>query len=352
MAVPESAKTVTLIEHIPEGIPGPEHFAIHQTAAPTAAALQDGEVLVRVTHMSADPYLRSGCKSEAKGGAVPRPMKGFVVASVVESKRPGVEAGDLIGADLPFTTIQVLPKGAFLWSLGKHLSPERASLGVGILGMPGSTAYGGLLGVLRPKKKLGPADAPETIWISGAAGAVGSLVGQIAKQIFGCTVIGSCGGPDKGKLIKTKFGFDHAIDYKMVSTAEELAAKVKECAPEGIDMYFDNVGGLHFEAAMMVLRKRGRVAICGAISRYNKAERQPERFFPADMIYNFHRIEGFTCLPWLTGAQGNFLEDMAGWLQDGKLVVEETVFDGIEQWPLAFRALFTGANTGKVVIKM
>jgi NADPH-dependent curcumin reductase CurA len=137
--------------------------------------------------------------------------------------------------------------------------------------------YGGLLGVLRPKPRA-PGSPPETIWVSGAAGAVGSLVGQIAKNVSGCRVIGSCGGPDKVRLVTEKFGFDAAVDYKKASNADELAGLLNEVAPNGIDMYFDNVGGMHFEAAMKLLRPQGRVAICGAISRYNEGERQPERW--------------------------------------------------------------------------
>lgn len=114
--------------------------------------------------------------------------------------------------------------------------------------------------------------------------------------------------------------------------------------------YFDNVGGMHFEAAMGALRAHGRVAVCGGITHYCEGERQPERFFPTDMIYTFQRVEGFMCAPWLSGARGNFLGDMSRWLGEGKVVVEETRFSGIEQWPAAFRSLFTGANTGKVVV--
>ena len=135
----------------------------------------------------------------------------------------------------------------------------------------------------------------------------------------GCTVIGSAGGPAKCEMLKSKFGFDHAVDYKTAPTAEALAAKLKACAPKGIDMYFDNVGGTHFEAAMTTLAERGRVAVCGGISRYNEGERQPERFFPTDMIYSFQRVEGFMCLPWLSGKQGSFHKDMATWMAQGKI---------------------------------
>lgn len=220
-------------------------------------------------------------KNEAKAGApLPRVVKGFVVGTVVASKNEDWVAGDLFGASLPFTDIQVLKKGAqtVMWKLTGVVAEDKLSLGLGVLGMPGSTAYGGLLDVLRPQPRgEGGSPAGETIWISGAAGAVGSLVGMIAKTVFGCTVIGSCGGAEKGAMIKDKFGFDHSIDYKTVATADELATKLKEAAPDGIDMYFDNVGGIHFEAAMACLRPHGRVAICGGITNYCKSERVPER---------------------------------------------------------------------------
>lgn len=155
-----------------------------------------------------------------------------------------------------------------------------------------------------------------------------------------------------------KLGLDGAVDYKLCPTRADLSAALKKLAPEGIDMYFDNVGGIHFETAMAALRAHGRVANCGGISRYNESSgaegelRIPERFFPTDMIYTFQRVEGFMCLPWLSGKKGNFLQDMSGWLKEGKVKVEETFFEGIESWPLAFQALFTGGNKGKVVVRV
>jgi NADPH-dependent curcumin reductase CurA len=142
------------------------------------------------------------------------------------------------------------------WKLTGLIDENDIGLGIGILGMPGSTAYGGLIDVLRPNKG-------ETIFISAASGAVGSLVGMIAKNIYECKVIGSVGGPEKCALVKEKFGFDHAIDYKKCNSADELSAALKAVAPEGIDMYFENVGGMHFEVAFNSLRNGGRMAICG-----------------------------------------------------------------------------------------
>jgi len=361
-----SAQTVTLTKYIPEGMPGPEHFEIVDTPAPVEADMADGDIIVKCLCFSADPYLRSGCKSEAKGGAIPRPMSGFVSGKIVASKRSGWAAGELFGASLDFTSIQLITAAkmekALIWKLDALLKEENISHGIGVLGMPGSTAYGGLIDVLRPdnrdevmKDTAATVAAPEkveTLWVSGAAGAVGSLVGQVAKNVFGCTVVGSAGGPAKCELLKSKFGFDHAIDYKTAPTTEELAAKLKECAPKGIDMYFDNVGGTHFEAAMTTLAPHGRVAVCGGIAHYNEGERQPDRFFPTDLIYAFQRVEGFMCMPWLSGKKGSFHKDMATWMAQGKIVVEETFFEGAASWPMAFQSLFTGKNVGKVVVRL
>lgn len=358
-----AAKTVTLTTFIPEGLPGPEHFTIVESVAPTEADLAEGGVLLQVLVMSADPYLRSKCKDEEKAGqALPMTMTGFVAGKVLASKRPDYVAGDLFGASLPFTTVQAVDaaaaKSTLMWKLSMLLTEETISHGIGVLGMPGSTAYGGLLDVLRPDAGAAAAGTPETLWVSGSAGAVGGMVAQIAKNVLGCKVIGSCGGPEKVALCVEKLGLDGAVDYKKCGSREELSAALKELAPDGVDMYFDNVGGIHFEAAMAALRPHGRVAICGGISRYNEASgaagelRVPEKFFPTDMIYSFQRVEGFMCLPWLSGQKGHFLKDMSGWLKEGKVKAEETFFEGIDAWPMAFQALFTGGNKGKVVVRI
>ena len=234
------------------------------------------------------------------------------------------------------------------WKLSGKVTDTTISYGIGVLGMPGSTAYGGLIDILRPKQG-------ETIFISAASGAVGSLVGLIAKNIFNCTVIGSCGGPQKCEIVTKELGFDHVIDYKLPEncSAEGLANSLKAVAPDGIDMYFENVGGIHFEAAMANLRAGGRVAVCGAISEYNQAA-PPQLAIKnvANLIYKAQRVEGFLCVPWLYRQKGNFHEDMYQWLTEGKVVAKESFFDGIESWPTAFRALFTGENIGKVVVRV
>lgn len=324
-------------------VPGPEHFEIRSEPAPQEAP--EGGILIQVLVLSADPYLRGGCKTKNKG----EEMSGFIAGKVIESHMDGWVKDDYIGGSFPFTNVLALTAGdmgkTVTWKLTGMVDDETITRGVGVLGMPGSTAYGGLIDVLKVQEG-------QTIWVSAGAGAVGGMVGMLAKNVYNCTVLGSAGGPDKCKLMKESFGFDHAIDYKQAGDADALYGMVKDAAPDGIDMYFENVGGIHFDAAFKSLRKHGRIAVCGAISQYNDAVRNPNSIDIANMIYNFQRIEGFMCMPWLSGAQGNFLQDMSKWVSEGKVHVEETPFYGIEEWPTAFQALFTGANTGKVVVRL
>lgn len=212
--------------------------------------------------------------------------------------------------------------------------------------MVGATVYGGLIDVLRPKDG-------ETIFVSAASGAVGGLVGMLAKKLFNCHVVGSCGSDEKVQLLLDKYNFDAGINYKLHPTEESLTAKLKECSPTGIDMYFENVGGIHFAAAMNCLRPRGRIGICGIISQYTEAEAAPTPFYPGRMIYTSQRIEGFISRTWLGDKDSPWLQCMHKWYRDGTIShIQETVSNGIDSWPTAFESLFTGANMGKVVIKL
>ena len=226
------SKTVILNRNIDEGLPGPEHFDIHESEVPPLE--EEGSIQVQITAMSADPYLRPGIKSN--GSVKPgEAMSGFVVGKVIDSKGNSKwNVGDLFGGLLPFSTYHNLTleqlQNTLLWKLANILSEDELTLGLGVLGMPGSTAYAGLIDILAVKEG-------ETLFVSAASGAVGSLVGMIAKNVYNCTVIGSCGGLEKGNLIKDKFGFDHAIDYKAVGNDKESLQKaLKEVAPDGIDM--------------------------------------------------------------------------------------------------------------------
>ena len=231
-----------------------------------------------------------------------------------------------------------------MWKLTDYINESQISYGIGVLGMPGATAYGGI-DTLRPLKG-------ETIFVSAAAGAVGGIVEQLAKNLYDCKVIGSCGGSAKGKMITEEWGFDHAIDYKTCKDKEELVVAIKAVAPKGINMYFENVGGMHFAAAMDCLADHGRVAVCGMIDGYNDAVPAPCEFWPMKMIYTSQRIEGFIVSTWLMGKKGNWLVEMAQWLKEGKINVKETFTEGVENWPHAFISLFTGGNVGKVVVRI
>ena len=232
--------------------------------------------------MSVDPYLRGGIKSingltGAANEPCPRVMSGFVAGIVIASNDAAWAVGDRFGAPLPFATVQRAFLGRTVaWKLTGLVGSNDANIsyGVGVLGMPGATAYGGLTGVLRPRE-----EKKETILITAAAGAVGSLVGQIAKQVYGATVIGTAGGPGKVHTLLSKYDFDYAIDRKALpdqaedgtwrARKEALIGELKTAAPHGIDMVFENVGQDHFEAAFESLAPKGRIAVCGQIAAYN-----------------------------------------------------------------------------------
>lgn len=355
----QPAKCLELVAPVPTGMPQATDFKVVEKIV---GEVEEGGILVEVICISADPYMRS--KIKAVGGAKEgMPISGFITGRVLESKSPKWFPGDFIGASLPYTTVQVVTKemleGTVSWKLTGLVTEATASLGIGILGMPGSTAYGGFFDILKPKRaKTKGEPNGETIFVSAASGAVGQLVGQLAK-LSGCVVVGSAGGPAKCAVLKEKFGYDHTIDYKTCSTAEELKAKLKECAPEGIDMYFENVGGIHFDAALASIKPGGRIAVCGCISQYNEGGEEggglggdSNKLFLGNLVYPQIRIEGFMCSRWLSGQKGTFLRDMHRYLKSGKLETTETVTEGIENWPAAFQSLFTGANNGKVVVKV
>jgi NADPH-dependent curcumin reductase CurA len=348
------AKTVWLRGYLEEGLPGPEHFEI-VTSLCDISKVEEGGVAVEVRFMSVDPYLRGGMK---KGRAPPgasadgrRVMEGYCSGVVVASKNVKFAVGDFFGGSMPFATLQVLSKErvAGMWQLTGLVPESKLSYGVGVLGMPGSTAYGGIVGVLRPKTE------GETIFISAASGAVGSLAGQIAKNVFKLKTVGTAGGADKCRLCEKSFGYDLCIDYRQSDTVEKLVKELKSVDPAGVDMYFENVGGMQFDAAFQSLKPYGRIAICGSISSYNDAKPMGNTLNLMQMTYSYQRIEGFTCRPWLQGKEGHFFRDMSSWLKAGQVSnVEETFYDGVEQWPVALRSLFetNNNNKGKVVVRV
>jgi len=320
----------------PVGTPTPENFEVASVDLPDPGP---GEALVRNLWMSVDPYMRGRMydrESYVPPFQIGEALQGGAVGQVVASNDPALKAGDLVESMFGWREAFVAPAG-ILQKLPASNAPPQAYLGV--LGMPGMTAYTGLLNIGDPKPG-------ETVFVSGAAGAVGSIVAQIAK-IKGCTVIGSVGSDDKAAWLKS-VGVDHVVNYK---TCGDLLAAVRAVAPKGIDVYFDNVGGEHLEVALELARPFARFAECGMISQYNNTEPTPG---PRNLIYivgKSIKIQGFIVSSFY-GQRPQFLADMTQWIADGKIKWEETVETGIENAPNAFLNLFSGGNTGKMLVKL
>ena len=318
----------------PVGEPTPENFRLAEVDLPDPGP---GEVLVRNTFMSVDPYMRgrmNDVKSYVPPFALDEPMQGGAVGEVVVSNDDDLAVGDTVVHMSGWREYAVLHgKGV------KKIPADLASAYLGVLGMPGLTAYVGLLDVAELRDD-------DIVFVSGAAGAVGSLAGQIAK-LRGHTVIGSAGGPEKVAHVVDDLGFDAAIDYRK----GDLPGQLRDAAPKGIDVYFDNVGGDHLEAAIGHMRLHGRIALCGLISMYNATEPPPG---PRNMMQVVGRritIRGFIVTDHAARA-ADFERDVSAWVRNGDLVVRETVVEGIERAPEAFLGLLRGANTGKMLVKL
>jgi len=321
----------------PVGRPSSDNFELAGSPLP---ALEYGQILVRNLFMSVDPYMRgrmNDVKSYSAPFAVGKALDGGAVGEVIASRSSTHKEGDVVVHSLGWREHAVVD-GAATTPARTDLAPASAFLGA--LGMTGLTAYSGLLKVAEFK----PGDA---VFVSGAAGAVGSLVGQIAKAMGASRVIGSAGSPAKvARLLE--LGFDAAFDYHDGPVVEQLQ---KAAGPAGIDVYFDNVGGEHLEAALAVLNVGGRVAMCGAIAQYNSTEPTPAPHNLMQAIGKQVTLRGF-----LVGGQrqhaAEFAEKMAGWLADGTVRYDETIVDGLENAPQAFMDLLDGANTGKMLVRL
>ncbi|GHJ03419.1 NADP-dependent oxidoreductase [Streptomyces olivaceus] len=321
----------------PVGWPKPEDFALVEAEVPTP---RDGQVLVRNLYVSVDPYMRgrmSAAKSYADPYELNKPMLGGAVGEVVASRAEGFAVGDHVLHSFGWREYAALDaKNAV------KVDPDAAPLStyLGVLGMTGLTAYVGLL-------RTASFQEGDTVFVSGAAGAVGSQVGQIAKLKGASRVIGSAGSDEKVGLLVDEYGFDAAFNYKDGPVSKQLRA----AAPDGIDVYFDNVGGEHLEAAIGSLNLNGRIAICGAISVYNNTEPAPGPKNLARLIQTRGRIEGF-----LVGdhydLQPQFVEEVGPWVASGALKYRETVVEGIENNLEAFLGVLRGDNTGKMIVKI
>jgi NADPH-dependent curcumin reductase CurA len=318
----------------PNGVPTMDNFALKELPS---AALEEGQVRVRNSFLSVDPYMRgrmNDVKSYVPPFALDAPMEGGAVGEVIESRDPKLAVGDTVMHMLGWRDESVVPASAAnkLPDLGV---PPQAFLGN--LGLTGGTAYFGLFDAAQAKEG-------DIVFVSAAAGAVGSAVVQIAKA-KGMTVIGSAGGADKCDYVRS-LGADQVIDYKAGSLVKALG----EAAPKGIDVYFDNVGGDHLDAAFAHARQNARFAICGMIDNYNAGEPASFRFIMR-IIGMRIRVQGFIFTDYM-GRMPEFYRDMGGWIAGGQVKSRDTVMEGIEQTPQAFLGLFSGANTGKMLVKV
>jgi len=319
----------------PQGLPTPDTFALIDLGS---RDLGEGEVRIANSWLSVDPYMR-GRMNDVKSYTPPfelgKPMEGGAIGTVIESRSDTFKAGDTVQhfagwrdeAVLPADQVQPLPQ--------LEVEPQAY---LGQLGMPGMTAYFGLLDVAGAKEG-------DTVFVSAAAGAVGSTVVQIAKA-KGLRVIGSAGGAEKCAWVES-LGADAVIDYK---SGTPVVKALGEVARNGIDVYFDNVGGEHLDAALAHANLHARFAVCGMIDVYNSGKATELRYL-ARLIGNRIRVQGFIVSDF-RDRSADFYRDMGGWLKDGKLKRNETVFEGLERMPAAFLGLFSGGNMGKMLVKL
>ncbi len=329
-------KVIVLINR-PIGKPKLSDFSSLIEEMPKAV---EGEILLKTKFVSVDPYLR-GRMSDAKSYVAPfelkKPIISGIVAEVIASENETFKVGDFVSGMLEWKEYQT-SKGDNLLKINDTVAPLSSYLG--ILGMTGLTAYFGL-------KEIGVPQKGETIVVSGAAGAVGSIVGQIGK-ILGCRVIGIAGTDEKVSMLKTKFGFDDAINY---NTVKDMTQALADACPSGVDVYFDNVGGTISDSVHAKINKLGRIIVCGAISAYNETSISQGPRVEHFLIRKSALMQGFIV--------GNYaikfpegMGQLAKWLQEGKLNYTETIVEGFDSTPQAFIDLFEGKNKGKMIVKV
>jgi len=324
------SREVHLIER-PQGLPVPEQFRVVATEVPDPA---DGQLLVQNIYMSVDPAMRPRLAGAA---ALNEAMMGGAIGRVIKSRNAAFDVGDHVESMSGFREYFV-SDGKGLTKLDADGMPLVAYMSV--LGLTGLTAYGGLL-------VIGALKDGENVFVSAAAGAVGSVAAQIAK-IKGCYVIGSAGSDEKCRWLKEDLGVDAAINYKK----GELRTSLKAAAPKGIDVYFENVGGEHLNAALPRMNALGRIAVCGMISAYNNfgAVSEPVTTL-SNMIYNRITMRGFVFYEF-EARRAQFLKDMKDWIRQGRIKYRTTIQEGIDAAPGALIGLFSGANTGKMVVQL
>ena len=320
----------------PVGMPTLDNFRFESIELPD---LNDDQVLLEGMYYSVDPYMRGRMndrKSYAPPFQVDEPMSGGVVAKVVESKSDNLKPGDTVFGMLPWR-IQTVAAAKDLRKIDASVAP--LSFHLDVLGMTGLTAYFGLMKIGKPKPG-------ETVVVSGAAGAVGLVVGQIAK-IHGCRVVGIAGSDEKINLLKEKYGFDEAINYKTVT---DLRNAIEESCPKGVDIYFDNVGGAISDAVISNINFHARIPLCGQISLYNSTEIPMGPRLQPMLLTRSVLMQGYI----VSNFQSQFpegLSHLGKWLQEGKIKFEQTIVHGFDQIPTALLGLFKGDNIGKMVVE-
>ncbi|MFD4291915.1 NADP-dependent oxidoreductase [Rhodococcus sp. NPDC058505] len=339
MSLPAENTRIVLASR-PVGEPKPTDFRVESGPVPTPG---DGQLLLETLYLSLDPYMR-GRMSEAESYAEPVPlgavMVGGTVCRVLESRAPGFAAGDVVLSFSGWQTHSVAD-AAHVRRLDPAAAPVETALGV--LGMPGFTAYAGLLQIGKPRPG-------ETVVVAAATGPVGSAVGQIAR-IKGARAVGIAGGPEKVAHLR-ELGFDAAVDHR----APDFAAQLAAACPDGIDVYFENVGGAVWDAVLPLLNTYARVPVCGLVAQYNATETPPgPDHAPALMsriLTKSLTVRGFIQSEFVKDHYVHFLAEMAAWLRDGQVRYREDVVDGIENAPTAFAGLLRGANFGKLLIRV
>ena len=320
----------------PLGLPTADNFRMEKIIL---KVLNDNEVLLKPWYISVDPYMRgrmNSTKSYAASFEVDLPIKGGIVAKVIESKSKSLIAGDVVVGTLPWATF-CIEKSENLRKVDVQKVPPGYYLG--ILGMPGFTAYFGMMEICKPVKG-------DTVVVSGAAGAVGIVAGQIAK-LQGTRVIGIAGSDEKCRLLKEQFGYDEAINYK---TSKSIRKELAILCPDGVDAYFDNVGGEITEAVAANLDFHARIALCGQISQYNNSKPYIGYSILPHLLTRSVLLQGFIVSNY-SDRFGEAISHLTQWVNEGKLRYTETIIEGFDKLPEAFLGLFSGTNQGKMLVK-
>jgi NADPH-dependent curcumin reductase CurA len=333
--MPQVVNRQVVLRRRPVGAPKPDDFEIREAPLPSPT---DGEIVCRTIYLSLDPYMRGRMeesRSYAPSVALGQPMVGGTVSAVVESRHPALAPGDLVAGSDGWQAYAVAKGGSV-----RKLDPEAApiSTALGVLGMPGLTAYVGLLDIGRPQPG-------ETVVVSAASGAVGAVVGQIAR-IKGCRVVGVAGSAEKCAWVVKELGFDACVSHRTDSLVEELRA----ACPAGIDVYFENVGGPVLDAVLTLINPNARIPLCGLISQYNATER-PLGPNLRSVLVNRALIKGFIVSDH-AARMGDFLKECTGWIREGRLKYREDVVQGLENAPRAFIGLLEGRNFGKLLVRV